>query len=229
MEETEWEYRNRKRQERLNKNIYTFQSKTDEEKLHQRRNMIVINAVSLIILIVVFAFMLIVTVMWFALGNEKYTFGEWLLKCLTHIPRMFDADIWRDMYQDSRMKRNLQRCVFGMFALIPIIIYYFRQTKKSYNKNIIIDLNTNQITYQEEKKADVVFGIDEIKKWVYFKSVQRHAHGDAFVLKDERIIQIDGFFDDKVHQFLESHAEELKLPKKAFVFAYQLDSINKWK
>ena len=206
--ETEWERRNRDWNEKLQINIFTFTSRHNEDELKLKRHKLIRNLILFILGFSVFTFALYTWIIWM-IDGDKYTLLE-IIKINFSLFHQFD--IREDLLSNFYGRIKLCSIIFFILMLYYYIQYEFKKTKISYAKEITINLNTKIITYKETDKQ-IEFTINEIKEWLIYPSIQKKQYGDIFILKDGRTLDLDGFYEDNLHLFFETHAEDLHLPK----------------
>lgn len=218
--ETEWERRNYERQKKLELNRFTFVSHHDENALRRKRRVVRLSIVGGLVggIIIVLA---VFVVTYKLVEGDRYTVGEILKKIYVAViqilkmlpnPKLWET-IWNDIFHGTTLIRLKWFFVFGQAFLVVFSIWSsIKQTKKNYAKQIVIDLNTNEIAYKDNEKT-AKFNSTDIEQWKALESIQRKRLGDVFFLKDKRMFHLDGFYQNDLHEFLVAHKEELKLPK----------------
>lgn len=224
--ETEWEQRNYERQKKLELNRYTFISHQDEKALRRKRNVLLYAIVGTLVAGVI-CMVAIVIVIYKLTEGDKYTTGEILEKIYAGVTRLLKQllkpETWKIIWHDMRHGDTLIRlkiyAVIGQLIFVVSSVWYgIKQTKKNYEKEVVIDLNTNEIAYKDNK-TNAKFNSSDIERWECFDSVQKKRKGDIFFLKDRRMFYLDGFYQNDLHEFLIAHTDELKLPKPKKVLA----------
>lgn len=218
MEENEWQQRNKARQEKLNKKIFSFVSQTDDRELKRNQRRLLLSFLMWIIVFLVALTLLFMFIAWVA----EIDFSEF-------ISVLTNKEAIQSQSQNPVFKLRIAQIVCTLIALIAMPVFFFRRTKQKYDSKTIIDLNTNTITFTEDGKEPIIIPCDEIQKWLCYNSVHHHYKADAFALKDGSVVVIDGFYRGEVHAFLESHAKELHLPDKTPTSSYYLGRFGKVK
>ena len=206
-DETEWEYRNRLRAEALAHNVYTFSSHHNAKELKHLRRVLLRNILLALLGTLVLLVILISIIIHY---EEECSFGESFTKSIEMFSGIFaDTRFWKE---STHVK------LLGMFFLLNLVsvisstMVEFRRYKVSYAKEIVIDFNTNKISYTDDS-AQLTFYSNQIKEWIKMHSVHKKHLGDMFILQDGQKINLDGFYTKDLHVFLEEHAEKLQLPK----------------
>ena len=217
---TEWEQRKYEQQKKLEKNIYTFISHNDEEALRRKRRVMFFSSVGILVacMILFFAYL------FFALKwteGDQYTTGEILEKIWGGVKWVFAALLkpktWKILWNDlmhGEWRIRVKWYAFILQAIFCVLMTRddIKRTKNIYEKEIVVDLNTNEITYKD-MKTTAKFNSSDVEEWEFFPSIKKKRKADAFILKDHRRIYLDGFYENDPHEFLMAHKDELKLPK----------------